>query len=132
MIRMENDNVGSRVRRIAASTAGFLTAAALVTATVYPSTTFSGGTILTPYAVYASAKEKSDNYFYTIGRLTGKMELTCIPNTKMYDSGLCYGYIEELLNFLSGKNPTSEIEDKMPKPVPNADKKYTCPSCHVE
>mgnify|MGYP001599584955 CR=1 FL=1 len=85
MIKMENDNIDSRVKRIAASTAGFLTVAALVTATVYPSATFSQATTVTPDIAYASFKEREDNYFYNIGMLTGKMELTCTSGTKAYD-----------------------------------------------
>ncbi len=113
---MENDNIGSRVRRIAANTAGFLTAA-LVTASVYPSTTFSED---------ARNKPNTPEYFFEAGQLNGKVDLTCTPGTKAFDLEQCENYKTELFNFLIGNNSPPKTKSATPTSPPYS----SCNDCH--
>ncbi len=119
---MERDDLGSRVKKFAANSIGLGVIAGLMAVTAYAGTTSSED---------ARNKPNTPEYFFEAGQLYGKADLTCTPGTKAYDPEQCRKYDQELSNFLNGKDPTLEIEDKSPKPNPEpADKKSTCLDCH--
>ena len=101
MIKMVNDDLGSRVRRIALNSIGFGVIAGLIAVTAYAGTTSSEEheqiEASTGTEIDEEPFEALGKAIYDLGNIDGKREIICLGkgNNKHYDKELCDSYSKE-------------------------------------
>ncbi len=85
---MERDDLGSRVRKFAVNSIGVGVIAGLMVVTAYAKNPASEESV-------DQTNSRTTNFSFELGKIVGKIELTCTPSSKAYDPDQCLNYIAE-------------------------------------